>query len=290
MHYKEYKSILSANNGMNLYRGCSHGCIYCDSRSKCYQINHLFEDIEIKKDAYIMLDKELSKKKHPVMIGTGSMTDPYLHLETSVRMTRKCLEVIYKHYCGVAVLTKSARILEDIDLIDKINQKAKAVVEVTLTTADDNLCKIIEPNVSVTSERVEILKECKKRNIPTVVWLSPFLPYINDTKENILKLLDYLSENNVYGVVFFGIGLTLRDGNREYFYQKLDEHFPGLKEKYIKEYGNNYIISSPNNNELSKLLISECKKRGIEYNPDKVFEYMRKYPNKYGQLSLFDEL
>lgn len=288
MHYKKYKKILSAQNGMNIYRGCTHGCIYCDTRSNCYQLNHEFTDIEVKEDAFILLDNELSTKRKPCMVGTGSMSDPYLHLEKELQYTRKCLEVILKHHCGLAIQTKSDLILRDMDLLDKINKDSKCIVEITLTTADDNLCKIIEPNVCVTSRRVEVLKKCNELGIKTVVWLDPFLPFINDTKENLLKLLDYCSDNNVYGVIFFGIGLTLRDGNREYFYQKLDEHFPGLKQVYMRKYGLEYQVMSDKNNELSKLLFEECQKRNIVCDVKKVFEFMRTYPQKYQQLSLFD--
>lgn len=287
MFYKRYKKILSPANGMNIFRGCSHGCIYCDSRSDCYQINHAFENIEVKLDAPFQLEQELASKRKPVMIGTGAMTDPYIHLESKLLYTRKCLEVIHKFHCGVSILTKSNRIFRDLDILEKINLDAKAVVQMTLTTADDELCKTIEPNVSVTSERVDVLKECKKRGIPTVVWLCPFLPFINDTEENLLKLLDYCEEAGVYGIIFFGIGLTLRSGNREYFYKKLDEHFPGLKERYIKTYGDAYEVISPNNASLSELVVTECKKRGILIGNDKVFNYLRHYSLKSEQLSLF---
>ena len=236
MFYRKYKSILSLQNGMNIYRGCTHGCIYCDSRSACYQIDHEFSDIEVKEDAPNQLDRKLQSKRKPCMIGTGSMTDPYNHVEMEIEYTRKCLEVIYKHHCGVAIQTKSDLILRDIDLLDKINKDSKAVVQITLTTADDNLCKIIEPNVCPTSKRVEILKKCNELGIPTIVWLCPFLPFINDTKENVDRLMDICIENNVKGIIFFGIGLTLREGNREYFYKCLDKDFKGLKEKYTKYY------------------------------------------------------
>jgi len=288
MFYKEYKSILSPKNGMNIYRGCTHGCIYCDSRSKCYRLNHEFGNVEVKTDAPKMLDAELSLKREPVMVGTGSMSDPYNHHEVDLHYTRQCLEVILKHHCGVSILTKSDLILRDLDLLDRINKDSKTVVEVTLTTADDELCKKIEPNVCVTSKRVEILKKCKELGIPTVVWLTPFLPYINDTKENILKLLDYCSENNVYGVIFYGVGLTLREGNREYFYHKFDENFPGTKIRYMARFRDDYECSSEDNVELSKLVLDECKKRGIESNPEKVFEFLRTYPKKFEQISLFD--
>lgn len=288
MFYKKYKSILSPQNGMNIYRGCTHGCVYCDSRSKCYQMDHDFEDIEIKEDAPHQLDLELSTKRKPCMIGTGSMSDPYNPIEAKIEYTRKCLEVILKHHCGISILTKSDLILRDLDLIEAINKDSKAVVQVTLTTTDDELCKIIEPNVATTSKRVKILEMCMEKGIPTAVWLCPFLPYINDTKDNIEKLMDIIIKNKVKGIIFFGIGLTLREGNREYFYKCLDEKFPGLKEKYIHNYGNKYEVSSPNNGTLCKLIIDKCKENGIMHNSDEVFSYLREYPEEYKQMSLFD--
>ncbi|MCR5308820.1 MAG: radical SAM protein [Bacilli bacterium] len=287
MFFRKYKSILSPQNGMNIYRGCTHGCIYCDSRSKCYQINHDFADIEVKQDAPKQLDLELSMRRKPCMIGTGSMTDPYNHVEKDIEYTRKCLKVILKHHCGVAIQTKSDLILRDIDLINKINKDSKAVVEITLTTADDELCKRIEPNVCSTSKRVEILRKCKELGIPTVVWLCPFLPFINDNEENINKLMDICIENDVKGILFFGVGLTLREGNREYFYECLDKEFPGLKEKYIKQYGNKYEVSSDRNSELSKIIIDRCKKNNIMCDVTEIFKYLREYPNRFEQMSLF---
>lgn len=221
------------------------------------------------------------------MVGTGSMTDPYCHVEESIQYTRKCLEVILKHHCGATLITKSDRVLRDLDLLDKINKDSKAVLQITLTTADYELCKKVEPNVSVTSKRVEVLKQCKALGIPTVVWLCPFLPFINDTEDNINRLMDMCIENDVKGVIFFGVGLTLRDGNREYFYEHLDKDFPGLKEKYIKTYGNRYQITSPKNAALSKIFINRCKEHGIMCNPDEVFKYLHEYPEKFEQLSLF---
>ena len=287
MFFRKYKTILSPQNGMNIYRGCTHGCIYCDSRSKCYQINHDFADIEVKEDAPSQLDKELSMKRKPCMIGTGSMTDPYNHVEKEIEYTKKCLEVILKHHCGVAIQTKSDLILRDIDLINEINKDSKAVVEITLTTADDELCKVIEPNVCPTSKRVEVLKKCKELGVPTVVWLCPFLPFINDNEENINKLMDFCIENDVKGILFFGVGLTLREGNREYFYECLDKSFPGLKEKYIKQYGNKYEVSSNKNEILSKIIIDRCREHNIMCDINEVFSYLRKYPEKFEQISLF---
>lgn len=287
MHFVKTKTILSSKNGLNLYRGCLHGCIYCDSRSECYQMNHDFEDIEIKENALELLQEKLDKKA-PCMIGTGAMCDPYMPIEKDLKMTKGMLELIDRYGFGVALQTKSDLIMRDMDLIEKINNQAKAVVQITLTTIDDELCKIIEPNVATTSERIKVLMECKKRGIPTVVWLCPILPFINDTVENIEKLLKVCKEANVYGIICFNMGLTLREGNREYYYKKLDEHFPGLKERYIRFYGNSYEVNSINNTDLMNLFYSICRVYGIETDINTIFEYMHTLPKKKNQMSIFD--
>ena len=288
MHYADYKTILSPQNGMNLYRGCSHGCIYCDSRSKCYQINHAFEDIEVKRNAVQILEAQLRKRRKPCMIGTGSMCDPYIPLETKLQLTRQCIELIERYGFGLAILTKSARILRDIDLLKRINQKTKCVVQMTLTTYDEALCKKLEPNVSTTLERFHALETMRDEGIPTVVWMSPILPFINDTEENIEGLLDYCIRAKVHGIVNFGFGVTLREGDREYFYAALDRDFPGVKQRYIQQFGNAYECSSPNNKKLMEIYRSTCKQRGILYRPNDVFAYMHEFESKDRQLSLFE--
>ena len=289
MHFTKVKGILSPKNGMNLYRGCTHGCIYCDSRSTCYQMNHKFEDIEVKENAIELLEDALKRKRKKCMIGMGSMTDPYIPEEINLKHTRKALEVVSKYGFGITLITKSNRVLRDLDLLKEINQKTKCVVQMTLTTYDEELCKKIEPNVSTTKERFEALLTLRDAGIPTVVWLTPLLPYINDTEENLLGILNYCKEAKVYGILCFGIGVTLRDGNREYFYAQLDKKFPNLKEQYIKEYGNSYIINSKNNTKLMKIFYEFCEKNKIEHNPDKIFGYLNEFEDKtaFEQLSFF---
>jgi DNA repair photolyase len=287
MHYADYKTVLSPQNGMNLYRGCTHGCIYCDSRSVCYQMKHDFENIEIKRDAPSILESQLRHKRKPCMIGTGSMSDPYIHIENELQVTRQCLLLIEKYGCGLAIQTKSARIQRDIDVLQSINKKAKCVVQVTLTTYDEDLCRKIEPNVSTTSERFHILKTMQEAEIPTVVWISPILPFINDTEENLRGLLDYCIKARVRGIICFGFGVTMREGNREYFYAKLDEQLPGLKQKYIRRFGNAYSCSSPNNAHLMDVFQSECQQHGILYKTDDVFTYLRNFEATERQISLF---
>lgn len=289
MHFTKVKGILSPKNGMNLYRGCTHGCIYCDSRSTCYQMNHKFEDIEVKENAIELLEDALKRKRKKCMIGMGSMTDPYIPEELKLKHTRKALEVASKYGFGITLITKSNRVLRDLDLLKEINQKTKCVVQMTLTTYDEDLCKKIEPNVSTTKERFEALLTLRDAGIPTVVWLTPLLPYINDTEENLLGILNYCKEAKVYGILCFGIGVTLRDGNREYFYAQLDKKFPNLKEQYIKEYRNSYIINSKNNTKLMKIFYEFCEKNKIEHKPDKIFNYLNEFEDKteFEQLSFF---
>ena len=288
MHFVQAKSILSARNGMNLYRGCQHGCIYCDSRSRCYQMNHPFEDIEIKENGLELLEAALGRKRKPCMIGTGSMSDPYIPLEIELRMTRKSLELIEKYGFGVTMITKSDRILRDIDLLKRINDKTKAVVQMTLTTADERLCRILEPGVCTTAHRVAALKELRKAGIPTVVWMCPILPFLNDRPENIRGIVEMCAAAGVKGIIHFGMGLTLREGNREYFYSQLDKHFPGLKEQYIHTYGNAYELSSPNTRHLEQVFREECDKYGIWRDNHRIFHYLSEFEEKTGQMSLFD--
>ncbi len=290
MHLVKAKGILSADNGMNLYRGCTHGCIYCDSRSRCYQMDHAFEDIEVKENALELLEKALLSKKKCCMIGTGAMTDPYIPLEEKLRMTRSALQIIERHGFGVAIQTKSCRILRDLELLKKINDRSKAVVQMTLTTHDDALCRILEPNVSVTSERVAALKQFRDAGIPTVVWLCPILPYINDTRENIEGILQSCIEAGVRGIICFNMGLTLREGNREYFYAQLDRHFSGMKQRYIRAFGNAYELNSHRNEELMRLFHKTCEKAGILHDNREIFAYLHAFSEKEAeaQVSFFD--
>ena len=267
MHFVDAKGILTGKDGyygMNIYRGCTHGCIYCDSRSKCYQFTHPFEDIEVKQNAPELLEKALKSKRKKCMIGTGAMSDPYMHCEEKLRLTRKCLEIILKNGFGVTVQTKSDRILQDIDLLDEINRYAKCVVQMTITTYDESLCRILEPNVSGTKRRIEVLHEMKKRGIPTIVWLTPILPFINDTEENVSQILKECAEAGVKGVIDFGMGLTL------------------------KRYGNAYELPSPNAKELRELFRKICSENGMLHSPDDCFRFIQELPEKYQQMSLFD--
>jgi DNA repair photolyase len=291
VHFVSAKGILTGGKGrygMNIYRGCSHGCIYCDSRSRCYQFTHAFEDIEVKQNAPELLEQALKAKRRKAMIGTGSMSDPYMHCEEELGLTRKCLETICKYGFGAAIQTKSDRILRDIDLLEEINKRARCVVQVTLTTWDEGMCGILEPNVCNTQRRVEVLEKMRERGIPTVVWLTPILPFLNDTEENIGAILSACAQTKVKGIVCFDMGMTLREGDREYYYAALDRHFPGLKERYIRTYGNAYEIPSLKSRQLMELFRSFCRDHGILYRPEECFDFMTRLPATFEQMSFLD--
>ena len=286
MHRVQAKTILSAQNGMNIYRGCLHGCIYCDSRSRCYQFTHDFENIEVKENAPELLEQALRRKRCKCMVGTGSMCDPYIPPEGELRLMRRCLEVIAKYDFGAAVLTKSDLVLRDLDLLEQINRQQKAVVQMTLTTFDEDLCRILEPHVCTTARRAEVLRILHAHGIPTVVWMTPLLPWLNDTEENLRGILQYCIDAHVKGIVCFGIGMTLREGNREYFYQALDRHFPGLRRRYEQEFGDAYEINSPNHAYLMQIFHETCEAHGILHTPEDCFRYLQELPEPYEQLSL----
>ena len=287
MHYVKAKSLLTRWNGMNIYRGCTHGCIYCDSRSRCYHIEHEFEDIEVKINAPEILEEILMRKRNKIMIGTGSMSDPYQPCERKLMLTRKCLELIDRFEFGATVITKSDEVLRDIDLFESINNKAKSVLQMTLTNADDKLSRLTEPNVCPTSRRFEVLKEFQKRNIPTIVWLTPMLPFITDSEDNFDKLIEYCLDADVKGIICFNIGMTLREGSREYYYQALDKHFPGLSLQYEMRYGNAYEVVSDNSDRLMRKFHDICERYGIMHSPEECFAYTSQLDEKYEQLSLF---
>lgn len=288
MHFIQAKNILtsSGGKGTNVYRGCLHGCIYCDARSKCYQINHAFEDIAVKENAVILLEDALRRKRKPCMIGSGSMCDPYMPIEKDLLITRKCLEVIDKYGFGATTLTKSNLVLRDLDILQRINDKSKAVLQMTMTTFDEKLCQVIEPNVCSTFERFKVLCKFRDAGIPTVVWLTPILPFLNDTIENLEGLMSYCVEAGVKGIILWNFGVTLREGDREYFYEKLDLFFPELRHRYEQTYGNSYEVVSPNNPKLMRRFIELCEKNNIMWRTDQVFGYLNEYPfDKAGSFS-----
>ena len=289
MHFTEAKSLLTRSNGMNLYRGCAHGCVYCDSRSTCYRFTHPFEDIEVKQNAPELLEDILRKRRRRFVISTGSMSDPYQPCERELGLTRRCLELIERYGFGASVITKSDLVLRDLELFARIHSRAKRVLQMALTVADDDLSRILEPNVCTTTRRYEVLKEFQRAGVPTVVWLTPILPFLTDTEANLRTILDYCFDAGVTGIVCFGAGVTLRDGSREHFYRALDRHFPGLSDTYRKRYGSAYEASSPNRDALLRIFHDACQARGVLHDPYDCFRFIAELPEQDDQMSLFSE-
>jgi DNA repair photolyase len=251
-------------------------------------MKHDFEDIEVKRDAARILEEQLRRRRKPCMIGTGAMCDPYIPLEDELQITRQCMELIERYGFGLAIQTKSARILRDMDILKAINDRAKCIVQITLTTYDEALCRAVEPNVSTTAERFAVLETMRDAGIPTVVWLDPILPFINDTESNLYGIMDYCVRAKVRGIICFGFGVTMREGNREYFYEKLDEHFPGVKRRYIEVFGSAYECKSPDDARLTGLFRDICRRHNIMSSPDDVFAYLHAFETNDRQTSLFD--
>lgn len=269
---------------MNIYRGCSHGCIYCDSRSICYR-NPNFDSIKVKEDALRIIRDDLRRKVKRGVIGTGAMSDPYNPQEQTLQLTRNALELINAFGFGVAIDTKSALVTRDLPVLQDIKEHSPVIVKMTVTTADEALCSKLEPRVSGSLERFTALKVLSDGGIYCGVLMMPILPFINDTEENIRSILKQAKEAGAK-FVFPAFGMTLREGNQEYYYQKLDELFPGMKEKYIKRYGNRYQCTSPKAKKLWELFQSECNRLGLLYNMQSITrQYKMKYA--YQQMTLF---
>lgn len=259
------ENIFGLKYNMNLYRGCQHSCIYCDSRSNCYQLGEL-SDIRIKGNALELLEKELKSKRIKSVIGFGSMNDPYMPVEKETELTRNALKLILKYKYPVHIITKSDLVLRDIDILKEIS-KIYVAISFTITTTDDNLSKIIEPNAPLSSLRFEAINQLSAAGIYTGIMLMPVLPFITDKKDNIESIVKKGKQNGASYILAF-MGMTLREGQREYFYKQLDIHFPGLKEKYIHAYGNLYGCSTPNHNELYDVFYSACDKFSMKTNMD----------------------
>ncbi len=252
-----------ADWNMNIYRGCSHGCIYCDSRAVCYQIDH-FDTVRPKENAIALLNDELRGKRTAGVITMGSMSDPYNPLEKELRLTRRALELIHRNSFGVAFTTKSALCGRDTDILSDISRNAPVCARLTITCADDDLCRRIEPRVSVTSERLRAMRNLSDHGVFTGTWLNPLLPYITDTEDNIRRIVQMTADAGGRFVVCF-FGMTLRTGNREYYFSALERDFPGVREKYLHRYGNTYELTVPDADRLYDAFREECTKRGVHW-------------------------
>ena len=245
---------------MNLYRGCQHQCIYCDSRSECYQIAD-FAEIQVKVNALDRLSDEIRRKKVKGTIGTGSMNDPYMPVEAERRLTRGALQIISAAKFPVHIITKSDLVTRDVDILQEIS-RIYAAVSFTITSADDALSKKLEPGAPVSSRRFAALKTLSENGISAGLTMMPILPFIEDSDENIRALLRMAGEAGAKYIIP-GFGLTLRDRQREYYYAKLDRLFPGLREQYQRRYGERYSAESPRAARLGQIFKEECARLGI---------------------------
>lgn len=287
--YIRAKSILSSlksdgydpfgiNYNMNIYRGCQHACIYCDSRSLCYRIDN-FKDILIKDNALELLETELRGKRKKGVIGTGSMNDPYMPIEKKEIIARRALEIIYKYRFPVHIITKSYLVIRDYDIIRKISE-IYAALSFSITTIDDELSKIIEPGAPGSSKRFEAMKKASESGIYSGMVLTPVLPFLTDSPENIRNLVRKAAKSGAKYILAW-MGMTQREGQREYYYKKLDKHFPGIREKYETRFGDKYGCAPYNHAELYRVFDSSCREFGI---PQKMEFYK---PSESNQISLF---
>lgn len=269
---------------MNIYRGCTHGCIYCDSRSECYHIDS-FDKIYIKKDALSIIRNDLRQKKVKGVINTGSMSDPYNPLEKELCLTRHALELISAYGFGVVIATKSDLVVRDIDILKEIQSHSPVLVMITITTVSDSLSAKIEPNVIESSKRFEALKKLSDAGIPTCLLLMPMLPWITDDDEAIQSLVETAEKCGVK-YIFAMFGTTFRDIQRDHYYACIDDLFPGLSDKYRKKYGNRYMCQVPLANNKKHQFEALCKSYGIRYTMESIsFDYQKNY--RKSQLSLF---
>jgi len=275
-----------ANYNMNIYRGCCHGCIYCDSRSSCYRIDN-FDTVRVKENALEIIRNDLRRKIRPGVVSTGAMSDPYNPLEEKYLYTRNALQLIHAYGFGIAIATKSPLVTRDIDLLEDIKEAMPVLAKITITTADDSLSEKIEPNTAPSSQRFAALETLSKHQIFSGILLMPVLPFLEDTEENILNIVRRAHECGAR-FIYPAFGVTLRENQREYFFSRLDELFPGLRERYQKTFGTNYRCSSPKASTLWTLFTAECRRLGLLY---KMQDIVSAYKLGYGdsQLTFFGD-
>ena len=282
--YSENNSWFGNNYNMNIYKGCSHGCIYCDSRSECYRIDN-FDNVRVKENALALIERELKSKRKKGVVGTGAMSDPYNPFEKEYQLTRGALELINHFGFGVSIATKSDLIVRDIDILREISKHSPVLVKITVTAAEDELCKKIEPYVTPSSKRFEAISELSKEGIFVGLLMMPILPFIEDTEENIGRIIE-LAQKSGAKFIYPAFGVTLRQNQRDWYYNKLDEIFPSEKEKYIKNYGSSYECRSLKSKELMSLFQYKCNRLGMLYKMnDIIMEYKKPYQTV--QLTLF---
>lgn len=280
--YIEKNPWFGINYNMNIYKGCSHGCIYCDSRSECYQVEN-FDKVRVKENAINIIHKELKGKKKKGIVGTGAMSDPYNPFEKELMLTRNALQEINLNNFGVSIATKSVLITRDIDILKEIKSHSPVLIKITITTFDDELCKKIESNVSLSSERFRAIKELSSNGIYTGILLMPILPFINDNVENIKSIVREASRCGAKFIYAYGMGVTLRQNQRDYYYEQLYKKFykEDLVKKYIDTYHNKYECTSLNSKTLWEVFVEECEANGILYKmKDIIDDYKNQYEEK----------
>lgn len=282
--YRENDNWFGNNYNLNIYKGCCHGCIYCDSRSECYHIDN-FDEVRAKENALTLICRDIKSKRKTGVIGTGAMSDPYNPFEKKYELTRGALELINTYGFGISIATKSDLVTRDIDLLKRIKQHSPVLIKITITACDDELCKKIEPGVAASSKRFAAIKQLSDNGIFAGVLMMPILPYIEDSEENIRGIIHKAHENGAK-FIYPAFGVTLRQNQREWYFDKLDKLFPGVKEKYIKAYGNSYECHSPNAKQLMSMTKQECERLGLLYKMEDIIKgYKQGYYDK--QLTLF---
>lgn len=266
---------------MNIYRGCNHGCIYCDSRSECYHIDS-FGRVRAKEHALEIIRNDLRRKVKTGVVATGSMSDPYNPAERELKLTRYALELLNAYEFGVGIATKSDLVLRDMDVLCDIKEHSPVLVKVTITTADDEQAKIVEPNAPVSSKRFEILRQMAGHGLYAGVLLMPVLPFLEDSEENVLAVVERAADCGAR-FIYPAFGMTLRRGNREWYYDRLDEHYPGLSTQYQKRYGDSYVCTSPRAKQLWEAFRRACDQKGLLYDMQ---EIIRSYKMGYGDMQL----
>lgn len=259
---------------MNLYKGCSHGCVYCDSRSACYQI-HEFDYIRIKEHVLTTLELDLRRKRKKGVVGIGAMSDTYNPYEKDRKITRNALLLLEKYGFGIGIDTKSTLILRDIDILQRIAENSSCIVKITITTSDDNLAKVIEPYAPSSTQRFKALETLHQAGIYAGILLMPILPFINDSVENIKEIVHQAHLHHAK-FIYSAFGVTLRDNQRDYFYYQLDHYFPGKRQLYETYYHNIYSCNSLYRKELDAVFKKECHKYGIVYCMDDIIKGYKK--------------
>lgn len=282
--YADQTKWFGVNYNMNIYKGCSHGCIYCDSRSECYHVEN-FDQVRAKENALALIERDLKSKRKTGVVGTGAMSDPYNPYEKEYELTRGALKLIKKYGFGLAIATKSHLIIRDIDILKEIAAQAPVIVKITVTAADDALSRLVEPNVAVSSQRFEAIQKLSEVGIYVGVLMMPILPFIEDDEVNIKGIIEKAHQSGAR-FIFPGFGVTLRQNQRDYFLEQLDVKFPGMREKYEKTYGYAYSCSSPNAKRLWQMLKTECDRYGMVYRMEDIISGYKK-PQEPMQLSFF---